>query len=41
MYQFRNVRGHIEVYLNGRFVFSADTMSEAYAELKQEGDVSE
>lgn len=38
MYQFRNVRGHIEVYRDGRFVFSADTLSEAYAELKKEGD---
>lgn len=38
MYQFRNVRGHIEVYLDGCFVFSADTMSEAYAELQNEGD---
>lgn len=36
MYQFRNVRGHIEVYLDGAFLFSADTLSEAYAELKQE-----
>lgn len=36
MYQFRNVRGHIEVFLNGSFQFSADTLSEAYAELKQE-----
>ena len=34
MYEFRNVRGHIEVYLNGDFLFSADTMGEAYAELK-------
>lgn len=30
MYQFRHVRGHIEVYdLQGTFLFSADTMREA------------
>lgn len=26
---FNNVRGHVEVYLNGVFMFSADTMAEA------------
>ena len=36
MYEFRKVREHIEVYLNGEFQFSADTISEANAELKQE-----
>lgn len=34
-YEFRNVRGHIEVFLNGEFQFSADTMAEAYHELKE------
>lgn len=29
MYEFRQVREHIEVYLNGEFQFSADTMQEA------------
>lgn len=38
MYQFRNVRGHIEVFLNGSFLFSADTLSEAYAELRKESE---
>lgn len=33
MYQFRWVYGHIEVYLNGVFQFSADTMKEAMDEL--------
>lgn len=32
---FRNVLGHIEVFLDGVFQFSADTMSEALAELKE------
>lgn len=32
-YEFKHVRGHIEVYLNGEFQFSSDTMSEAYSEL--------
>ena len=33
MYEFRNVRGHIEVFLNGVFQFSADTEREAREEL--------
>lgn len=33
MYDFRNVRGHVEVYLRGTFLFSADTMEEARREL--------
>ncbi len=34
MYEFRSVNGHIEVYdSDGDFLFSADTMGEAYAEL--------
>lgn len=36
MYEFRKVREHIEVFLNGVFQFSADTMSEARAELECE-----
>lgn len=28
-YEFRFVKGHVEVYLNGVFKFSADTISEA------------
>lgn len=35
MYEFRHVKGHIEVFLNGEFQFSADTMSEARKELEQ------
>lgn len=34
MYEFRHVNGHIEVFLDGEFQFSADTMQEAYCELK-------
>lgn len=32
-YELRHVRGHIEVFLNGRFQFSADTVSEARREI--------
>ena len=33
MYEFRCVRGHVEVFSHGRFQFSADTMEEAMREL--------
>ena len=33
MYEFRYVRGHIEVFLNGSFQFSADTLQEAHHEV--------
>lgn len=33
MYELCFVRGHVEVYLNGEFCFSADTRSEAEAEI--------
>lgn len=36
MYEFRRVHGHIEVFLDGEFQFSADTIGEAYKELEQE-----
>ena len=36
MYEFRYVKGHIEVFLDGEFQFSADTISEARKELEQE-----
>ena len=36
MYEFRCVRGHIEVFLDGEFRFSADTMKEARDELAEE-----
>lgn len=32
MYEFREVMGHIEVFLHGRFQFSADTIAEAKKE---------
>ena len=37
MYEFRNVRGHVEVYdLRGQFLFSADNEREAREELKED-----
>ena len=36
MYKFVGVRGHIEVYEDGKFILSADTMGEAYRELYSE-----
>lgn len=35
MYEIEFVRGHVEVYLNGEFCFSADTRREAEEELEQ------
>lgn len=32
-YEFKYVYGHVEVYLNCKFMFSADTMEEAQKEL--------
>lgn len=34
--EFRNVNGHIEVYLDGVFLLSADTIAEAMRELREE-----
>lgn len=34
MYEVQFVHGHVEVYLDGRFCFSADTRSEAEAEIR-------
>ena len=37
MYEFRNVRGHIEVYdQRGQFLFSADSEREARKELDED-----
>ena len=33
MYELEFVRGHVEVFLNGVFCFSADTRSEEEAEI--------
>lgn len=33
MYEIRSVRGHVEVFLDGAFCFSADTRSEAEEDL--------
>lgn len=35
MYEIEFVRGHVEVYLDGVFCFSADTRSEAEAEIAE------
>ena len=35
MIEFRKVRGHIEVYVDDMFLFSADTMKEAKEELNE------
>jgi len=35
MYEFKQVRGHVEVYLDGAFCFSADTLGEAHAEIEE------
>lgn len=35
-YEFRNVRGHVEVFLHGSFIFSADTEEEARREIRKQ-----
>lgn len=35
MYEIESVRGHVEVYLNGEFCFSADTRGEAEREIAE------
>ena len=34
-YEFRNINGHVEVYRNGQFEFSADNMTEVREELME------
>ena len=34
--EFRCVRGHVEVFVNGQFLFSADTVAEAHREWEEE-----
>lgn len=36
-YEIKNVCGHYEVYVNGRWFCSADTTQEAIRELQKEG----
>lgn len=38
MYDFKYVKDHVEVYLDGQFQFSADNMSEARRELGCDND---
>ena len=33
--EFRRRNGHVEVFVNNKFLFSADTMSEAVRELNE------
>lgn len=35
-YVFRSVNGHVEVFLHGHFIFSADTKAEALREIEME-----
>ena len=35
-YDFKNIRGHVEVFANGEFQYSADTMREAHEMLLSE-----
>lgn len=35
MYEIRWVRGHVEVYRDGKFCFSADNRTEAEREIEQ------
>lgn len=35
MYEIRWVRGHVEVYFNGKFCFSADSPAEAEREIEE------
>lgn len=35
MYEFRHVKEHIEVFLYGRFLFSADTEEEARRDIRE------
>lgn len=37
MYDFRNVQGHIEVYYDGEFLFTADNYEEAKREVESLG----
>lgn len=33
--EYRHVRGHVEVYIDGAFILSADTMAEAHREVNK------
>ena len=39
MYEYKPINGHIEVFKNGIFQFSADTIEEAYDETSQEEEI--
>lgn len=38
MTEYRYVRGHVEVFVDGVFHVSADTMAEAHKEMKEENE---
>jgi len=38
MYDFKKVRGHVAVYLDGVFQFSADSISEAHDEIQKQSN---
>ena len=38
MTEFRNVKGHVEIFMDGVFLFSADDEEEAEEELNTQGD---
>lgn len=35
MYEYKNVKGHIEVYYNGEFLFTSDNYAEAEKDIKE------
>lgn len=35
MFEYRNVKGHVEVFLDGEFMLSADTLQEAKREVEK------
>lgn len=41
MVEYRSVRGHVEVYIDGVFCISADTMAEAHKEINMMEDNNE
>ena len=36
MYDIKYVKGHVEVYLNGKLMFTADTYAEALTEISRD-----
>lgn len=38
VYELKYVKGHVEVYVNGEFRVSADSLSEAFREMEESED---